>query len=88
MPLPAMKSAKQCSARSKRSGEQCRNPAAWTCSTCRMHGARRPDSIKRGKEHPLYKHGHETLEAKAANRETGKLLSQIAKVMGIKRGFK
>ena len=30
-----------------------------------MHGARRPETIKRGAIHPQYRHGGETLEAKA-----------------------
>ena len=31
---------KRCSARSKRTGEPCRNPAVLGWSVCRMHGAR------------------------------------------------
>ena len=31
---------------------------------CRMHGARRPGTIRRGEDHPAYQHGKETLEAK------------------------
>ena len=31
---------------------------------CRIHGARRPESIKSGSAHPNYKHGLETLPAK------------------------
>jgi hypothetical protein len=31
---------------------------------CKFHGARRPSSIKRGADHPLFKTGTETLEAK------------------------
>ena len=33
-------------------------------ATCRLHGARKQKSIKRGKYHPNYRHGTETLEAK------------------------
>ncbi len=32
---------------------------------CRMYGARRPETIRRGANHPQYRHGGETLEAKA-----------------------
>jgi hypothetical protein len=32
---------------------------------CKFHGARRPSSIKRGADHPGYRHGQETLPAKA-----------------------
>ncbi len=67
MPLPTlhMHGAKQCRARSKRTGNQCQNPAAFGMPVCRMHGARHPHTTLRGEAHPGYKHGHETLEAKA-----------------------
>ena len=66
MPLPSVTkhNAPQCTAMSKRSRERCRNPAAYGCRTCRIHGARRPESIKSGSAHPNYKHGLETLPAK------------------------
>ena len=31
---------------------------------CRFHGARRPETIRRGKDHPQYRHGQETIEIK------------------------
>ena len=67
MPLPSVAaySARQCKAKSKRSGERCMNPAAYGQPTCRMHGARRQKTIKRGTDHPLFIHGQETLEAKS-----------------------
>ena len=66
MPLPSMRlhGAKQCAAKSKRTGLPCNNPAAYGCRTCRMHGARKAESIKRGEQHPNYVHGGRTLEAK------------------------
>ena len=66
MPLPNVASGRtpQCKARSKRSLEQCKNPAAYGCATCRFHGARRPNTIKRGPAHPQYRHGRETKEAR------------------------
>jgi hypothetical protein len=30
-----------------------------------MHGARRPETVRRGANHPQYRHGRETLVAKA-----------------------
>ena len=51
-------------ARSKRSLERCKNPAAYGMPVCRFHGARRPDAVLRGPSHPLYRHGQETLEAR------------------------
>ena len=66
MPLPSVTkhNAAQCTAMSKRSRERCGNPAAYGCRTCRIHGARRPESIKSGSAHPNYRHGLETLPAK------------------------
>ena len=66
MPLASVSKhrAKQCSARAKSTQNRCLNPAAYGCKTCRLHGARRRSSIKRGQSHPNYKNGAETLEAK------------------------
>jgi len=66
MPLPSVlkHNAKQCSARAKSTQNRCQNPAAFGCKTCRLHGARRRSSIKRGQSHPNFLHGSETLEAK------------------------
>lgn len=69
MPLPTIlkHGAAQCTAKAKHSRVQCKNPAvaSWGACVCRMHGARRPETIKRGPDHPNYHHGNDTLEAKA-----------------------
>jgi hypothetical protein len=67
MPLPNVSAdpSLQCRARSKRSQERCKNPAAYGMATCRMHGARRPETVKRGPGHPGWRRGEETLQAKA-----------------------
>jgi hypothetical protein len=39
-----------------------------------MHGAKRPDTIRRGVNHPQYRHGCETLEAK---NERSKKLAEL-----------
>ncbi len=75
MPLPHFK--KTCTATVRTTGNQCRNPAAWGCKTCRMHGARPPQSIKRGADHPNFKHGRETLEARQAYREASARLLDL-----------
>jgi hypothetical protein len=41
------------------------NPSAYGQLVCRMHGARKPETIKRGEDHPLFIHRQETLEAMA-----------------------
>ena len=83
MPLPSVTkhNAAQCTAMSKRSRERCRNPAAYGCRTCRIHGARRPESIKSGfSAHPNYKHGLETLPAK---RQRSIKLAEIREIEAI-----
>lgn len=81
MPLPSVAKygALQCKAKSKHSGVQCKNPAvtSWGMTVCKFHGARRPSSIKRGADHPGYRHGKETLPAKA---ERSALLTELRKL--------
>ena len=76
MPLPSVyqHSARQCKALAKSTKQRCLNPAAFGCQTCRLHGARQPRSIKRGKGHPNYRHGMETLVAK---HERSKKLAEL-----------
>ncbi len=67
MPLAGVKSgkARRCTAICKARNDRCLNPAAFGMRVCRYHGARRPESIKRGSDCPQYRHGDQTLEAKA-----------------------
>ena len=67
MPLPNVVSgtALRCRAKCKATRERCRNLAAFGMPVCRCHGARRRETIKRGESHPNYRHGEETLVAKA-----------------------
>lgn len=66
MPLPHLTPDRQCEATSRRSGLRCQNFKCWGCRTCKYHGARKPETIRRGADHPQYRHGMETLEAKVA----------------------
>lgn len=83
MPLPSMRlfGAKQCTANSKRTGLPCNNPAAYGCRSCKVHGARRAESIKRGKDHPNFVHGRRTLEAQAEQSATSRRLQQLEDAM-------
>jgi len=67
MPLPNIISGKaqRCTAKCKARGAQCMNPAAYGSAACRYHGARRQETVRRGANHPQYRHGGETLGAKA-----------------------
>lgn len=62
MPLPRLKSAQLCTARSKRTKQPCKNPAAHGMKVCRMHGARKKETIKYGADHPQFKDGKRTRE--------------------------
>jgi len=88
MPLPSVSqhSASQCTARAKATKHRCLNPAAYGCRTCRLHGARKPNSIKRGIDHPNYRHGTETLEAKRQRSEGLARLREIEDDL-IRRGL-
>jgi hypothetical protein len=88
MPLPSVSkhSASQCTAQAKSTKHRCLNPAAYGCRTCRLHGARKPNSIKRGKDHPNFKDGAETLERKRQRSRKFAELRQIEDDL-IKRGF-
>lgn len=88
MPLPSIskQSAGQCTARAKSTKQRCLNPAAYGCRTCRMHGGRKQNSIKRGKGHPNYRHGMETLSAKRKRSEKLTELREIEEQL-VQRGL-
>lgn len=79
MPLPSLRlfGAQRCTAKAKSTGQRCNNVAAWGCSTCRMHGARKRASIKRGEAHPNYLHGECTLATRADYSAASKRLREL-----------
>lgn len=83
MPLPSITKyrAKLCTAKSKRTGLPCNNPAAYGCRSCRVHGARKAKSIKRGEQHPNYSHGRRTLKAVLEHSAALCSLQQLEDVM-------
>ncbi len=83
MPLPGVTSGKtaRCTARCKARGDRCRNPAAYKMPVCRFHGARHPETIQKGEQHPAYRHGNETLAAKAERSRRLTELRDIEAVM-------
>jgi len=85
MPLPSITKhrAKQCTAKSKRTGLPCNNPAAYGCRTCRVHGARKAESIKRGKDHVNFVHGRLTLEAGKEQSAASRRLQQLEDAMNL-----
>jgi hypothetical protein len=85
MPLPSITKhrAKQCTAQSKRTGLPCNNPAAYGCRTCRVHGARKAESIKRGKDHVNFVHGRRTLETQLEQSAASRRLQQLEDAMHV-----
>ena len=77
--LPSVKlyGARRCQAKSRRSGEQCKNPAAYGQKACRFHGAHRSVTKLVGKDNPAYKHGKETNKARSERRERIKELQGL-----------
>ena len=93
MPLPSVlkHGAKLCSAKSKRTGLPCNNPAAFNCRTCKVHGAHRSRNVAKGINSGKYKNGHYTKEAKEqSSKSLVKLryLEEIGKQGGFMTGTK
>ena len=78
MPLPNLN--RRCSAQARSTGNQCLNPAAFGCKTCRYHGARRRETVKVGKAHPQYTHGERTREAISKYRKTMSELQTVERL--------
>lgn len=74
MPLPsvAIHGARQCKAITKRSKKRCLNPSAYGCTTCRYHGATPLHTRNNvfGENHPQFKHGRDTKQAKKRHQQT------------------
>ena len=79
MPLPRIN--KQCTALTKRTKQPCKNPAAYGCRSCRVHGARK--NIVSGKGHINFVHGRRTLEAQAEQSTTSRRLQQLEDAMHV-----
>lgn len=77
MPLPNLTPELQCKAMCRRNGKRCQNFKAWGQTVCRYHGARPPESILRGANHPQYRHGKETKEARAERHAASKRLHEL-----------
>lgn len=68
MPLPSIiNGAKQCQVLTKRTKQRCKNPAAYGCTSCRMHGAHKSRNVLRGADHPKYTNGNRTIESQKEN---------------------
>jgi hypothetical protein len=81
LPLPRIDETKRCTATCKARSDQCRNPAAYGMRVCRYHGARKPETVKRGASHPQYRHGQETREAKAERHQMAVFFHKVEDLM-------
>jgi len=64
MPLHSViNGALRCQVMTKRTKLRCKNPAAYGCKACRMHGAHKSRDVPRGAEHSNYKNGDRTSAA-------------------------
>ena len=79
MPLSCIsnKTARQCHAKAKSTQKACLNLAAYGSSVCRMHGARKPENIKRGSDHPLFKHGRRSREGQKLHNQRLRELQEL-----------
>jgi hypothetical protein len=66
--------ARQCSARSKRSGQRCRGPAVIGWSVCRFHGAK--GGAPKGPANGRYRDGRHTNDAKASRAYVAALIRE------------
>ena len=81
-PMQSAHAAPRCSAKSKRTGKPCRNPAVRGWTVCRMHGA--GGGARPGPENPNWRHGGRSGEtvslrkmANALGREARKHSSEL-----------
>uniref|UniRef100_UPI0040471047 hypothetical protein n=1 Tax=Polynucleobacter sp. TaxID=2029855 RepID=UPI0040471047 len=75
MPLQSViNGAKQCQVLTKRTRLRCKNPAAYGCLACRMHGAHKSRNVLRGENHPQYRSGERTKESEEKQRKSSIIL--------------
>ena len=73
----------QCKAKSKRSGEQCKNYAIRGMKVCRFHGGiQGGKKAKRARKTAPLKHGFYTASAKADRKKTRELIKNIRTSLG------
>lgn len=81
LPLLLKRPDLRCTAKAKHTGKQCKNLKAYSCSTCRFHGARKKQNIRSGVDHPLYVHGNRTKETIAKQRVVNNTLRSLEQAL-------
>lgn len=82
MPLKTILSgrAARCTAKAKSTGTRCWRLASFKTPVCYVHGARRPETIRRGKAHWNFKTGKATKSQREKDRHMAIELRQIEDV--------
>ena len=80
MCINSLRHALRCSARSRRSGMQCKGPAVQGKRVCRMHGGKSPGAPP-GERNGRYKNGKRTKAAIEARRVTRDLVRDIRRLL-------
>ena len=81
MPLPSvLKGASQCQVLTKRTKQRCKNPAAYGCRSCRMHGAHRSRNVLNGADHPRYKKGERSKAVEAERSEKSAMFRYLTDI--------
>jgi hypothetical protein len=81
MPLPYLNDTNRCTAKCKARQSRCFNLAAYGMRVCKVHGARKKETILKGKDHPRYKHGNATQKARADYSEAALRLRELEQMM-------
>lgn len=81
MPLPSvLNGANQCQVITKRTKQRCKNPAAYGCCSCRMHGAHKSRNVPKGVMHKRYTKGEKTKEVLEENRKARCRLAMLEQI--------
>ena len=81
MPLTSvLNGAKQCQVMTKRTKQRCKNPAAYGCKACRMHGAHKSRNVLSGKDHPRYRNGERTKAAETERIDKGVMFRYLTDI--------
>jgi len=81
MPIPSLlNGAKQCQVMTKRTKSCCKNPAAYGCRSCRMHGAHKSCNVLNGADHPRYKDGERSKAVEAERSEKSAMFRYLTDI--------
>jgi hypothetical protein len=71
----------RCKAKAKSTGEQCKCPCAYGQAVCHKHGAHKPETILKGKDHHWFKNGFDTRKSRREQSAKLKELKQCEKLL-------